>query len=232
MKKRNTYLKYGIAIVAGVATAGIFEFFQLPETSGLMSRQPDDHHSIHLVVDRPSDDPSDDHHPIHLVVDRPSDDPSDDHHPIHLVVDRPSDDPSDDHHPVRELLFAEYDSALECMALNIYHESRGETIVGQQAVAWVTLNRMVHSRWPDTVCDVVWQRSQFSWTGDGLSDYPGDTQAYITAVNVAEDIMLNYYYYDDPTDGAVFYHANWVNPGWARRMELTVVIGVHLFYTL
>ena len=196
MKKRNTYLKYGIAIVAGVATAGIFEFFQLPETSGLMSRQPDDHHSIHLVVDRPSDDPS------------------------------------DDHHPVRELLFAEYDSALECMALNIYHESRGETIVGQQAVAWVTLNRMVHSRWPDTVCDVVWQRSQFSWTGDGLSDYPGDTQAYITAVNVAEDIMLNYYYYDDPTDGAVFYHANWVNPGWARRMELTVVIGVHLFYTL
>jgi len=36
---------------------------------------------------------------------------------------------------------------------------------------------------------------------------------------------------EDPSKGAVFYHANWVNPDWAKQMDLSKVIGNHLFYT-
>ncbi|HIE75488.1 MAG TPA: cell wall hydrolase, partial [Gammaproteobacteria bacterium] len=51
-----------------------------------------------------------------------------------------------------------------CLALNIYHEARGESHDGQVAVAAVTLNRMQSASYPDTVCGVVWQPHQFSWT--------------------------------------------------------------------
>ena len=36
---------------------------------------------------------------------------------------------------------------------------------------------------------------------------------------------------DDPTNGAVYYHANYVNPMWTKYMDLSKVIGSHLFYT-
>ena len=40
--------------------------------------------------------------------------------------------------------YKEYVTERECLALNIYHEARGEPIVGQEAVAYVTINRMHH----------------------------------------------------------------------------------------
>ena len=51
-----------------------------------------------------------------------------------------------------------------CAAQNIYFESRGEPDIGQVAVALVVLNRVNDRRWPSTICDVVWQDKQFSWT--------------------------------------------------------------------
>ena len=47
--------------------------------------------------------------------------------------------------------------ALMCMALNIYHEARNQSIVGQVAVAEVVMNRVEDSRFPDTICEVVKQ---------------------------------------------------------------------------
>jgi spore germination cell wall hydrolase CwlJ-like protein len=63
---------------------------------------------------------------------------------------------------------------LFCMIQNVYHESRGEDALGQAAVAHVTLNRVCSSAYPDTVCGVVWQKGQFSWTEDGKSDHMTD----------------------------------------------------------
>ena len=50
------------------------------------------------------------------------------------------------------------------MALNIYHEARGEDTLGQYLVADVTLNRVADKRWPNTICKVVNQPWQFYWT--------------------------------------------------------------------
>lgn len=57
-----------------------------------------------------------------------------------------------------------------CMVQNIYHESRGEDTLGQAAVAHVTLNRVKSPAYPDSVCGVVWQKDQFSWTEDRKLD--------------------------------------------------------------
>jgi len=51
-----------------------------------------------------------------------------------------------------------------CLQQNIFFEARNQSTLGQAAVAWVTLNRVESTRYPDTICEVVWQKSQFSWT--------------------------------------------------------------------
>ena len=58
----------------------------------------------------------------------------------------------------------DFKEKIDCMTANIYHEARGESIKGQYAVAHVTMNRVHHEQFPDTVCEVVFQPKQFSWS--------------------------------------------------------------------
>ena len=53
---------------------------------------------------------------------------------------------------------------LRCLAENVYYESRGEPLVGQYAVAEVTMNRVASPEFPDSVCAVVRAKGAFSWT--------------------------------------------------------------------
>lgn len=118
---------------------------------------------------------------------------------------------------------------LECLALNVYHEARGERVEGQIAVAQVTINRVNHHKFPGTICEVVYQPKQFSWTHLIKDHTPKETKAYENAMVIARDVMIGNV--DDPTHGAVYYHASYVNPNWADFMDLSKVIGSHLFYT-
>lgn len=76
---------------------------------------------------------------------------------------------------------------VECLAKNIYFESRGENRVGQMAVAWVTLNRTEHKNWPSTICKVVYQPHQFSWTKMKLKIV--DKTAYSEAWFLAQSMI-------------------------------------------
>jgi spore germination cell wall hydrolase CwlJ-like protein len=127
-----------------------------------------------------------------------------------------------------------------CLANNIYHEARGEPLVGQQAVAFVTLNRVESVRYPDTICDVVHQavygdnglpvryQCQFSWYCDGMSDVVEDMDAYYRALAVAIQVMNGEV--SDPTNGSVMYHADHVSPYWAASYDREVQIDDHIFY--
>lgn len=123
--------------------------------------------------------------------------------------------------------------AVVCLALNIYHEARGEPREGQVAVAHVVLNRKVHPDFPSTVCSVVVQggearhRCQFSWYCDGRSDRPLERTAWERAKAVALSVLIEE---DDPTGGAVYYHSLDVQPAWASRFTVTATIGRHIFY--
>jgi len=115
-----------------------------------------------------------------------------------------------------------------CLAQNIYHEARGEPIQGQTAVAMVTMNRVYSGRYPNTVCDVVYQPYQFSWT----SSRPNITElkTWRKTLELAAKVYVNYFRLKDHTKGALFYYAqNQVDPDWAREKEVTRRIGHHTF---
>ena len=128
-----------------------------------------------------------------------------------------------------------------CMAQNIYFEARGSNRADRIAVADVVLNRVQDTRYPDTVCDVVRQgrkladgsmkrnACQFSWYCDGKSDWPRDTDAWVDAQMIAYN-MLQHGQGRGLTEGADHYHADYVDPSWARNLQLVGRIGVHVFY--
>lgn len=120
---------------------------------------------------------------------------------------------------------------LSCLAQNIYHEARGESNVGQYAVALVTLNRVHSDKFPNTVCGVVWQPSQFSWTNDGKSDRTTSKVAWDKAVDIAKDVLANHnHHLYDVTEGATYYHADYVKPYWIAKLNKTTQIDSHIFY--
>lgn len=121
--------------------------------------------------------------------------------------------------------------SLACLALNVYHEARGESPAGQAAVAFVTLNRVRSAAFPDTVCAVVSQRRggvcQFSWVCDAPK--VGNKTAFARALRVALDVLQGRR--DDPSKGAQFFVARTIaTPDWARRMRLSAEIGAHRFF--
>ena len=126
---------------------------------------------------------------------------------------------------------------LRCLALNVYHEARGEPVEGQLAVALVTMNRVHSKSYPDQVCKVVWQRRQFSWTHDGRSDSPRDKKAWQMANKIASFVYQKYDEFHglsggalDITQGALHYYApKHADPSWARVKEVTNRIGGHIF---
>jgi hypothetical protein len=127
---------------------------------------------------------------------------------------------------------------LMCLARNVYFEARGEPIAGQHAVAEVTMNRLASGLYPDTVCGVVYEKNwdrlrkryvgAFSWTE--LSALPAPTgEEWQRAWNVAEAV---YYRREAPVlqQGALFYHATYIEPSWAKSKKPVARIGGHVFY--
>ena len=117
-------------------------------------------------------------------------------------------------------------TALLCLTLNIYNESRGESIRGQRAVAEVTIRRKNDTRWKDTICGVVYEPYQFSWTlqNFNLKDSLGLDQASVIAADVYYSRVPRATYCADH-----YYNYNIVNPKWAKDMRVEVVIGNHVF---
>lgn len=136
-----------------------------------------------------------------------------------------------------------------CLALNIYHEARNDNLAGKVAVSDVVMNRVLDARYPNTVCDVIYQgkRSewwaergedvpvkhmcQFSWFCDGIDDTPKNETAWEEAKIIAINYM-KYGRYRGITEGATHYHATYVKPNWVydRGMNMVGQIGDHIFY--
>jgi N-acetylmuramoyl-L-alanine amidase len=118
-----------------------------------------------------------------------------------------------------------------CLALNIYFEARSEPLLGQYAVAEVTLNRVASPDFPDTICEVVWERRQFSWTHDGKSDKPKNKDAWATALEVSTTMLDLTMEIEIVGPDVLFYHSTSVNPYWAASFDERMAIGTHKFYS-
>jgi len=127
--------------------------------------------------------------------------------------------------------------SLECLARNVYFESRGEPVAGMYAVAEVTLNRKASRLYPDAICEVVYQKKwdplrgrfvgAFSWTEFDVLPEP-EGEAWERAREVAAAV---YHRRVAPTlQGALYFHATHIKPDWAKEKKVVARIGRHVFY--
>lgn len=123
-------------------------------------------------------------------------------------------------------------SALLCLALNVYNESRGEPLVGQYAVATVTMNR---AKTNDNVCHAVFKPYQFEWTGNlpkknkvkyALKKVK-DKKSWETALMVARHSLIK-----PPKWNITNFHTVDSRPKWSKskKMILVATISNHKFY--
>lgn len=125
---------------------------------------------------------------------------------------------------------------LDCLARNIYHEAGYEPFEGKVAVAQVTINRAESGQFPSDICQVVYQKNivyekvlcQFSWYCDQASlKKPMNGPVYTESMEVAKKVLLEGFRIDS-IKSALYYHADYVNPGWKRQKVAQV--GRHIFY--
>ncbi|MCP2669790.1 cell wall hydrolase [Maricaulaceae bacterium EIL42A08] len=122
----------------------------------------------------------------------------------------------------------------QCMAEAIYYEARSEGLSGQMAVAEVIMNRVRHSAYPNTVCDVVYQGSerttgcQFTFTCDGSMERAPYGRGWARSQLVAEHALMGFA--RPVTNRATHYHTTEVDPYWNDSLVRTRKIGSHVFY--
>ncbi len=122
------------------------------------------------------------------------------------------------------------DAEQDCLANAVYFEARGEPIEGQLAVADVVMNRVGSGKYPTTICGVVTQPWQFSFVRDGIIPAADRTSAsWKKAVAISEIVLRDL---DTNMDKDVlWYHADYVSPGWGKRLKKQRKIGLHIFYS-
>ena len=119
-----------------------------------------------------------------------------------------------------------YSDPIYCLAKNIYFEARGESLRGKLAVAKVTLNRVASGKFPGSICAVVYQPYQFSWTKHPRPEVRYNSQWY-DSIRLAEYAIrtnipeLSHF-------NAMYFHNMTVQPKW--RLQRVAKIGNHVFY--
>jgi spore germination cell wall hydrolase CwlJ-like protein len=118
-------------------------------------------------------------------------------------------------------------AAATCLALNVYFESRGEEPDAQRMIAEVVMERVNTEGYPKSVCEVIYDDKQFSWTHDGKSDKPKDTVAWLQAQIIANEVLL---YGGEFRTGATHYATRDADPYWLCDMQVVGMYGNHIFY--
>jgi N-acetylmuramoyl-L-alanine amidase len=113
-------------------------------------------------------------------------------------------------------------SDLYLLAKCVHAEARGESYVGQVAVAAIILNRVKSNQFPNTIAGVIYQPYAFTAVQDGQINLEPNKTAY----SAAQDALNGW----DPTYGCLYYY----NPAtatskWIYSRKTVVTIGKHVF---
>lgn len=131
----------------------------------------------------------------------------------------------------------DFNSEVQCLAENVYHEAGNESYEGKLAVAQVTLNRVNSGRFSKSICGVVNQKDningtlvcQFSWVCSSLKGMIRNKYQWQESMIVARQALTNNIAHDIMyQQNALFFHANNVNPGW--KLTRVGQVGNHIFY--
>lgn len=152
--------------------------------------------------------------------------------------------------PVRadyKLMDAYAKKQVDCLAQNMFFEAGYEPMVGQVAVALVTQNRVESPNFPNTICEVVKQKGinskgrtvcQFSWYCErkphrqlrNRKVHKDTHDVYARIHEMATQLYANLPRMNDYTEGATYYHADYVAPAWRKTKEVSLKVGRHIFY--
>lgn len=120
---------------------------------------------------------------------------------------------------------------LDCLAANIYYESRNQPELGQLAIGLTTLARARAGDWPKSICGVVYQKGQFSWTDDKAArGSKVDTLAYLRSMNLATKLLSGDYDNLSQLFNPTHFHTTKVNPDWSKNLSRIATINDHIFY--
>lgn len=127
--------------------------------------------------------------------------------------------------PVEEVLPRD----VQCLAQAVYFEARGEPLAGQLAVAKVVINRAMSGLYPRDYCAVITQRAQFSFVRNGVIPRADETSSAWHRAKAIAQIAVADLWQSEARD-ALYFHATYVNPSWARRKTQLARIDTHIFY--
>ena len=114
-------------------------------------------------------------------------------------------------------------STLLCLSLAIYHEARGEPEKGQYAVAEVIINRSKDRN--KTICDVVYEPHQFSWTKRHGRNIPKKSEAWLKSQHVAQQSIKTKTNF---TNGSLYFNTKRIGVRFGRSLKAE--IGNHVFF--
>lgn len=128
-----------------------------------------------------------------------------------------------------------------CLACNIYHEARGESLSDQIMVGHSTMARVKDEHYPNEICAVVWQPWQYSWTNDGNSDVVTEPEVWREIIKSVSELVLMHWNDDSfviaPEDVNIsdledvkWYHNDTVNPDWTARADIVWDSSAHTYY--
>ncbi len=116
-------------------------------------------------------------------------------------------------------------NTFQCMMCNCHLEAGNQSYEGKVAVNRVVMTRARMSSYPNSVCGVIYQRAQFSWTLQrSTRNKTISGSAYNNCYNSVREA------YNSTGHFASHYHANYVSPGWRRGCSGRFTIGAHHFY--
>ena len=122
---------------------------------------------------------------------------------------------------------------LNCLSEALYFEARGTNYEGERAVGEVVLNRASDTRFPATVCGVIDQRyngsCQFSYRCDSIpNDQFHEPVELAKMRSIALELLTRRE--EDITNGALFFHAASMEPGWFNTLSKRGQFGGNIFY--
>jgi spore germination cell wall hydrolase CwlJ-like protein len=140
-------------------------------------------------------------------------------------------------------------ASIDCLAKNIYFESRGESDRGKLLVGMVVMERLQSPHFSHTVCGVVYAANRdshgrikryqcsFSWVCDGNRHTINlhniiDRREWVKSYAIARGIVNGNLKSKIDMTGVTHYHASYVKPSWSRNKNYKLVahVGDHLFY--
>ncbi len=113
-------------------------------------------------------------------------------------------------------------SDLALLARCVHAEARGESYIGQVAVAAVILNRVKSASFPNTIAGVIYQPWAFTCVNDGQINLQPNQTAY----KAAQDALNGW----DPSYGSLYYYnASTATSKWIYSRKTVVTYGKHVF---